>query len=52
MAKHGIKGFAYISVKLVLLANGTRYVVDSNPFFLSGSKALYPFNVLTRDTQY
>jgi hypothetical protein len=28
------KGFAYHSVKLVLLANGNRYEVDSNMFFI------------------
>jgi hypothetical protein len=28
------KSFAYHSVKLVLLANGERYEVDSNTFFL------------------
>ncbi len=39
------KGLAYHSVKLVLLANGNRYEVDSNMLFLSG-KVLYPFNVL------
>jgi hypothetical protein len=38
------EGFAYHSVKLVLLANGNRYEVDSNTYFLSG-KALYPFNI-------
>ncbi len=32
-------GFAYNSGKLVLLANGKRYEVDSSTFFLSG-KAL------------
>jgi hypothetical protein len=31
--------FAYHSVKLVLLANGNRYDVDSNAFYSSG-KAL------------
>jgi hypothetical protein len=36
------EGFAYHSVKLVLLANGNRYEVDSNTLFLSG-KAFYPF---------
>jgi hypothetical protein len=36
------EGFAYLSVKLGLLANGNRYEVDSNTFFLSG-KALYPY---------
>jgi hypothetical protein len=40
------EGFAYHSVKLVLLANGDRYEVDSNTFFLSG-KALYPFKILS-----
>jgi hypothetical protein len=36
------KGSAYHSVKLVLLANGNRYAVDFNTFFLSG-KVLYSF---------
>jgi hypothetical protein len=36
------KGFAYNSVELVLLANGSWYEVDSNTFFPS-SKALYQF---------
>jgi hypothetical protein len=36
------EGFAYYSLKLVLLATGNRYEVDSKTFFLSG-KALYPF---------
>jgi hypothetical protein len=36
------EGFAYRSVKLVLLANGNRYEIDSNTFFLSG-KALFLF---------
>jgi hypothetical protein len=27
------EGFAFLSVKLVLLANGNRYEVDSNTFF-------------------
>jgi hypothetical protein len=31
------EGFAYRSVKLVLLANGNRYEVDSNTFFVSGN---------------
>jgi hypothetical protein len=39
------KGFAYHSLKLVLLASGNRYEDDSNTFFLSG-KALFPFNEL------
>ncbi len=39
------KGFAYHSVKLVLLATGNRYEVDANTFLLSG-KTLYPFEVL------
>ncbi len=39
------KGFAYHSVKLVLVANCNRYEVDFNTFFLS-CKALYPFKVL------
>jgi hypothetical protein len=30
------EGFGYHSVKLVLLANGNRYEVDSNTFFVSG----------------
>jgi hypothetical protein len=37
--------FAYRSVKLVLLANGNRYEVDSNTFFLGG-KALYQSKIL------
>ncbi len=39
------EGFACNSVKLVSLANGNRYEVDSNTFFLSG-KALYPYKIL------
>jgi hypothetical protein len=39
------KCFAYYSLKLVLLATGNRYEVDSKTFFLSG-KALYPFWIL------
>jgi hypothetical protein len=39
------KGFPCNSVKLVLLANGNRYEVDSNTFFLSG-EALYPLKIL------
>jgi hypothetical protein len=39
------EGFAYHSVKLVLLANGNRYEFDSNKLFLSG-KAIYPFKIL------
>jgi hypothetical protein len=39
------EGFAYDSVKLVLLANGNRYEVDSDKLFHSG-KALYPFRIL------
>jgi hypothetical protein len=38
------EGFAYHSVKLVLLANGNRYEVDSNTFFGSG-KALTKMNI-------
>jgi MFS superfamily sulfate permease-like transporter len=38
------KGFAYHSVKVVILANSNRYDVDSNKFFLGG-KAVYPFEV-------
>jgi hypothetical protein len=37
------KGFAYHSVKLVLLANGNRYEVDSNTFLVRG-KALTVFD--------
>jgi hypothetical protein len=33
------------SVELVLVANGNRYEVDSETFFLSG-KALYPYKIL------
>jgi hypothetical protein len=40
------EGFAYHSVKLVFLANGNRYGVNFNTFFLS-DKALYPFKVLS-----
>ncbi len=36
---------AYHSVKLDLLANCNRFVVDSNTYFLSG-KALYPLKIL------
>ncbi len=39
------KGFPCNSVKLVLLANGNRYEVDSNMFFLSG-KAHCPNKIL------
>jgi hypothetical protein len=39
------EGFAYHSVKLVLLATGNRYEVDSNTFFLSGT-ALYQYKIL------
>jgi hypothetical protein len=39
------EGFAYHSIKLVLLANGNKYEVDSNSFFLGG-KALYSSEVL------
>jgi hypothetical protein len=38
------EGFAYHPVKLVLLANGNRYEVDSHAFFLC--EALSPFEVL------
>ncbi len=38
------EGFANHSVKLVLLANGNRYGVDSNMFF--SGKALYSFKTL------
>ncbi len=38
------EGFAYHSVKLVVLANGNSYEVDSNTFFLTG-KALYQAKV-------
>jgi hypothetical protein len=39
------EGFAYHSVKVVLLANDNRYEVDSVTFLLSG-KALHPFNTV------
>jgi hypothetical protein len=39
------KGFAYDSVKLVLLAKGNQYEVESNTLFISG-KALSSFEVL------
>jgi hypothetical protein len=38
-------GFAYNSVKLVLLASGYRYEVHSNTFIISGI-VLYPFEIL------
>jgi hypothetical protein len=38
------KGFAYHSVKVVLLANVNRDEVDSNTFF--SGKALYSFEIL------
>jgi hypothetical protein len=38
------EGFAYHSVKLVLLANGNRCEVDSTTFLSSG-KALYPLKI-------
>ncbi len=41
------EGFAYHSVKLVLLANGNRYEVHSSTFFFVSGKALEPFNKLT-----
>jgi hypothetical protein len=41
------EGFAYNSVKLVLLANVNRYEVDSSSFFLS-DKALVLFKILPR----
>jgi hypothetical protein len=37
--------FAYHSVKLILLANGNRYEVDSYAILLSG-KASHPFKIL------
>ncbi len=39
------EGFAYHSVKLVLLSNSTRYEFDPDKYFLS-RKALYPLKVL------
>ncbi len=39
------EGLAYHSVKLVLLANGSRYDVDSN-MILSKWKTLYVFRIL------
>jgi hypothetical protein len=39
------KGFAYHSVRLVLLANGNRYEVDSITF-LHGREAFYSFRIL------
>jgi hypothetical protein len=45
------EGFAYHSVKLVLLAIGNRYEVDSNAFFLSGI-ALYAFKILPCPNSY
>jgi hypothetical protein len=38
------EGFAYHSVKLVSLANGNRYEVDSNKLFLTG-KAIYALSI-------
>jgi hypothetical protein len=38
------EGFAYHLVKLVLLANGYRYEIDSNTISLS-SKASYPLKI-------
>jgi hypothetical protein len=38
------EGFAYHSMKLVLLASGNRYKVEFNTFFLI-NKAVQPFNV-------
>ncbi len=38
------EGFAHHSVKVVLLANGNRYKVDSIKCFLN-DKALYPFEI-------
>ncbi len=41
------EGFAYHSVKPVLLANGTRFEVDFKRFFFFlGGEALYAFKVL------
>jgi hypothetical protein len=40
------KPFVYNSVKLVLLANGNRYEVDSKTFFFLSVKALFPVQVL------
>ncbi len=34
------KGFAYHSVKLVSMANGDKYEVDSKTFFFLSGKAL------------
>ncbi len=39
------EGFAYHSVKLVLLAKGNRYGVDSNTFFPSGNKRNFTFRI-------
>jgi hypothetical protein len=35
------KGFAYYSVKLILLANGNRYEVDSSTSFLTGKASFH-----------
>jgi hypothetical protein len=39
------EGFAYQSVKLVLMAKGSRYEVDFKTLILS-DEALYPFEIL------
>jgi hypothetical protein len=39
------EGFAYHSLKLVLLANGNKYEIDFNTFFLR-DKALYLYKLL------
>jgi hypothetical protein len=39
-------GFAYLSVKLVVVANGNRYEVDSSTFVFLSGKALHPFRVV------
>jgi hypothetical protein len=44
-------GFVYRSVKLVLLANGNKYEVDSNTCFLIG-EALHPFGILPCPNSY
>jgi hypothetical protein len=46
--KYGaFEGFAYYSVKVVLLANGNRYDVDSNTFFSSDLRGLITQKIST-----
>jgi hypothetical protein len=45
------EGFAYNSLKLVLVAYSNRYEVDSNTFFLCGG-ALCPFKISSCPNSY